>query len=306
MKRLLHLFVALCAAFTAQAQVTEVWKDGVMQANVDNADSIRFSKTIMSRQDIEAWAKAHVDSLAGVVWKFMQASTTPNTLDPDLTREVFRSIGYDGRNVFTFFLGGNVVDNALLDSLIVRARAAGNNKVVLIAGHSGSGKSTAIRSAATVAEEVSNAGIVLDQIWSNRTDLVNMLNLLRGEGFTDQTVVLVYNDAETSFKNACDRFLRTRRVIGFRFFVSDYLFKSYQGYVPDFLEKEVKDMGVKRIYLNNAKNTTSVVTAEEAAKWDYTLSLEQEQKMVYDLYNYIYEHKDVISSRDAWAMFYDE
>ena len=306
MKKLLFIIATLCTALSVQAQVTEVWKDGVMQANVVSADSIKFSKSVMSREDVEAWAKAHVDSLAGVVWKAMQAGTTPNTRDPDLTREAFRSIGYDGRNVYTFLLGGAVVDRAVLDSLIVRARAAGNNKVVLMAGHSGAGKSTAVKSIPAVADVISGAGIVLDETWSDRTKLKEMLQLLSNEGFTDQTVILVYNDAETSFNNACDRFLRTRRVIGLNFFLSDYLYQSYKGYVADFLEKDVKDMGVTRLYLSNAKNSPALVTADEAAKWDYTITDAQKHEMAYKLYEYIDAHKDVISYRDAWALFYDE
>ncbi len=306
MKKLLLIIATLCATLSAQAQVTEVWKDGVMQANVTGADSIRFSKSVISREDIEAWAKAHVDSLAGVVWKAMQAGTTPNTRDPDLTREAFRSIGYNGRNVYTYLLGGAVVDRAVLDSLIVRARAAGNNKVVLMAGHSGAGKSTAVKSIPDVADVISSAGIVLDETWSDRNLLKETLQRLRNEGFTDQTIILVYNDAETSFNNACDRFLRTRRVIGLRFFMGDYLFQSYKGYVSDFLEKDLKDMGVTRLYLSNAKNSPSLVTADEAAKWDYTLTDAQKQELTYKLYEYIGAHKDVISYRDAWAMFYDE
>ncbi len=306
MKKILLLLLTVCATLTAGAQVTEVWKDGVMQANVQGADSIRLTNDVPTREGVEAWAKEHVDSLASVVWKTMQASTTPNTRDPDLTREVFRSVGYNGRNVFTYLLGGGVVDRAVLDSLILKARAAGNHKVVLMAGHSGAGKSTAVKSIPEVASVISDAGIVLDETWNNRTYLVEMLNRLREEGFTDQTVVLVYNDAETSFNNACDRFLRTRRVIGLRFFIGDFLFTSYQGYVSDFLEKDVKELGAKRLYLSNVNNTPALVSADEAAKWDYTLTDEQKQKMTYTLYQYIYKNKDAISYRDAWSMFFDE
>lgn len=306
MKKTFLILITLCAALAARAQVTEVWKGGVRQACVQGADSIRLSNNVPSIEAAEAWAKENVDSLAGVVWRLMQASTTPNTRDPDFTREVFRSQGYDGRNVPTFLRGGAVVDRALLDSLMQRARAVGNYKVVMIAGNSGAGKSTAVKSFPEVASLVSEAGIVLDETWGKRTKLVDMVNLLKEEGFTDLTLILVYNDAETSFNNACDRFLRTGRAIGLNFFISDWLYPSYQGYVPDFLEKEIKDMGVKRVYLDNAHNTPSIVTVDEAAKWDYSISDELKHKMTYTLFEYIEKHKDEISYRDAWAMFYDE
>ena len=76
--------------------------------------------------------------------------------------------------------------------------------------------------------------------------------------------------------------------------------------MADFLEKDVKDMGVTRLYLSNAKNSPSLVTADEAAKWDYTITDSQKHEMAYKLYEYIDAHKDVISYRDAWALFYDE
>ena len=305
MKKKFLLLITLCAALSVQAQVTEVWKGGVMQACVQGADSIRLTDNVPSIEAAEAWAKENVDSLAGVVWRLMQASTSPNTRDPDFTREVFRSQGYDGRNVPTFLRGGAVVDRALLDSLIQRARAAGNYKVVMMAGNSGAGKSTAVKSFPEVASLISGAGIVLDETWGSRTKLVDMVKLLKEEGFDDLTLILVYNDAETSFNNACDRFLYTRRVIGLNFFL-DWVYPAYQGYVTDFLEKDIKDMGVKRVYLDNAHNTPSLVTVDEASKWDYSLSDELKHKMAYKLYEYIDKHKSEISYRDAWAMFYDE
>ncbi len=306
MKKIFLFLLTFCAVLSSKAQVTEVWKDGVMQACVQSADSIRLTNNVLSSEALLAWTEAHLDSLAGVVWQQMQNSTSPNTRDPDFTREVYRSQGYDGRNVATFLSASSLIDDALLDSLITRAHAKGNNKVVLIAGNSGAGKSTAVKSFPEVLNLVNDAGIVLDETWSNRKRLVKMLNRLSEEGFTDQTVILIYNDAETSFNNACDRFLRTRRIVGFKFFTDESLYPSYQGYVSDFLEKDVKDLGAKRIYLSNAQNTSSVVTAEEAAKWDYSISDELKYKMAFKLYEYIDQHRSEISYRDAWALFYDD
>ncbi len=305
MKKILLALISLCAVFGAKAQVAEVWKGGVKEAYVEGADSICLTNNVVSSAAAMAWANEHADSLVNVVWGWMQNSTTPNTLDPDLTREVFRSQGYDGRNVGTFLAAGRSLNTALTDSLIKRARAAGNNKIVVVAGNSGAGKSTAVKSFPEVKSVVTDAGIVFDALWSNSTKLATLLKNMREQGFTDQTVILVYNDAETSFNNACNRFLATGRVISLEFFLSDNVYPCYQGYVSDFLEKEVKDMGVKRIYLSNAQNVPTLVTAEEASKWDYSISDELKHKMAWNLYEYIKAHKDQLSYRDAWSMYYN-
>ena len=145
----------------------------------------------MSREDIQAWAEQHVDSLASIVWQQMQTSDNPNVRDPDKTREVFRSIGYDGRNVYQFLLGGAVVDNAILDSLIAKAKKEENNRVVILAGHSSAGKSSSIRKFADVKAMTDAAGIVLDEVWTDREALKDTLQYLKDLGFTDQNMILV-------------------------------------------------------------------------------------------------------------------
>ena len=305
MKRLFTLFqIIVLIATTANSQVVEVWKNGIMQANVTAPDSIRMTDNVLSREEIQAWAEQHVDSLASIVWQRM-LSEKSMVRDPDKTREVFRSIGYNGRNVFQFLLGGAVIDNAILDSLIAKAKSEGNNKVVAIAGHSSAGKSSSIKKFDDLQALTNAAGIVLDEVWTDRNALKTTLQDLKEKGFDDQTVILVYRRPQKSFKRACERFLEEGRVIGLRFFIGDYLFTSYLGYVSDFMETELANMGVKRIYIDNNK-PTSIVTAAEAAEWDYTLSDVQKQKMAYNLYKFIYDNKDKLSYRDAWALFYDE
>lgn len=305
MKKIFTLILFALTTICVNAQVTEVWKDGIMQANVTGADSIRITNNIMSREDIKAWAEAHVDSLASIVWQNMLANNSV-TRDPDQTREVFRSIGYNGRNVFQYLLGGAVIDNAILDSLITKAKMEGNNKVVIIAGHSSAGKSSSIKKCPEVQELVNDAGIVLDEVWTDRDALKQTLLNLKDSGIVDQSMVLVYRGAEKSFKKASERFVEEGRVIGLRFFIGDYLFTSYQGYVKDFMEETLANIGVKRYYLDNGGDAVMMVNADAAKEWDYTLSDEQKQRMAYNLYLYIYENKDKISYRDAWAMFFDE
>lgn len=305
MKKFLTLILLALTTICASAQVTEVWKDGIMQANVTGADSIRITNNTMTRAEIKAWAQAHVDSLASVAWRRLLAENSV-ICDPDETREVFRSIGYNGRNVFQYNSGCDVVNTAVRDSLVAQAKKNGNRKVVVLAGHSCAGKSSSVEKCADVKEMVSNAGIVLDGVWSDRDELKQVLEDLKNEGLDDQSVVLVYRGAEKSFKKASQRFIEEGRVIGLRYFIGDRLFTKFQGYVADFMESSLADMGVKRYYLDNSGDAVAMVDAEAAKNWDYTLSDEQKQRMAYNLYLYIYENKDLLSYRDAWAMFYDE
>lgn len=300
---LLTLF--LCLGHTAQAQTVEIYKNGRLQMDVFMADSVNFTpKTPPTREEARDWAYAHLDSLVNVVWDEIQASEEPNKRDPDQTREVFRSIGYNGKNVFTYLLAGAVVDSVIMDRLIDRALAEGNHTAVMIAGNSGAGKSYSVRSNPEVQALVKEAGVVLDETFDSKENLEHCMARLQAAGIDDQTVVLVHNDALSSMRNAMDRYLRSGRVIGFRFFL--FLYPSYDGYVKYLEDNQI---GTRRFYLENANNTSlGAVSVADALAWDYTISPELKQQLTTMVYDYVAKCREdkTITARDLWAMLFDE
>lgn len=304
-KVLLLLLSCVCLGSIVKAQTVEIYKYGRLQMDTYMADSVKFSaKPMPTAEEARDWAAAHLDSLVDVVWEQMQASTEPNKRDPDATREVFRTIGYNGKNVFTYLQAGALVDSVIMDRLIDKALAAGNRTAVFVAGNSGGGKSYSIQSDEEVKKLVNEAGVVLDEVFNDKKNLEKCMARLKEAGIDDQTVILVHNDAKTSMKNAMDRYLRNGRVIGFKFFL--YLYPTYVDYVK-YLEDN--NIGTRRYYLENAGNTSvGAISASEALKWDYSISDELKAEMTSMVYDYLLNCRDAqtITPRDMWAMIFDE
>lgn len=304
MKRfILFLYAFLCLCHTTKAQTVEVFKDGLMQVSVYMADSINFVDTGgVTEEDAIDWATAHLDSLADVVWNEMQASEEPNKRDPDMTREVFRTIGYNGRNVLIYKEASFMVDSVILDRLIDKALIEGKRSAVLIAGSYGAGKSYSVRANPEVQELVSRAGVVLDESFNYRPYLQYRLARLKEVGIDDQTIVVVHNDAKSSLHNVMDRYLRSGRPVGYYYFLSQY--PRFVDYVK-FLEEN--DLGTRRIYLENANNTTGgAIAVEEALKWDYNISSELQQEIAAMVLDFLAgcNADHAISPHDLWYLLF--
>ena len=307
MKKILFILAScVClGSFAAKAQTVEVYKNGRLQVDTYLADSVKFTATPQPTSDeARDWAYAHLDSLSDVVWEQMQASTEPNKRDPDATREVFRTIGYNGKNVVSYLKAGAAVDSVILERLIDKALAEGNHTAVLVAGNSGGGKSYSIKSNPEMQQLVSEAGVVLDETFNDKANLEACMARLQQAGIDDQTVILVHNDAKTSMVNAMDRYMRSGRVIGLEFFL--YLYPCYVDYVK-YLEDN--NIGTHRYYLENAgNNSVGLVSASEALKWDYSISDELKQEMTTLVYDYLINCREAktITPRDLWAILFDE
>lgn len=304
-KILLLLLSCVCLGCIVKAQTVEVYKNGRLQVDTYLADSVKFSAMLMpTSEEALDWAKAHLDSLVDVVWEDMKAGSAPNTRDPDATREVFRTIGYNGKNVVNYLSAGALVDSVIMERLIDKAVADGNLTAVLVAGNSGAGKSYGISSNEEVKKIVDEAGVVLDEVFNDKAHLEECLARLKKAGIEDQTIILVHNDAITSMKNAMDRYVRKGRVIGLSFFL--YLYGTYVDYVK-YLEDN--NVGTRRFYLENAENSSAgAVSASEALKWDYNINDDLKAKMTAVVYDFLIQKHDenAISPRDLWAILFDE
>lgn len=304
-KILLLLLSCLCLSSVVKAQTVEVYKNGRLQVDTYLADSVKFSAIPMpTSEEARDWAVAHLDSLVDVVWEQMQAGTDPNKRDPDATREVFRTIGYNGKNVVNYLQAGALVDSVIMERLIDKAVADGNLTAVFVAGNSGGGKSFSIQSNEEVQKLVNEAGVVLDEVFNDKKHLEACMDRLKKAGIEDQTIILVHNDAKTSMTNAMDRYLRSGRVIGLKFFL--YLYGTYVDYVK-YLEDN--NVGTRRFYLENVGNTAvGAVSASEALKWEYNVTDELKSELTSVVYDYLVKCHDekTISPRDLWAIIFDE
>ena len=193
----------------------------------------------------------------------------PVVNNPDITREVLISIGYDGLNVKGFLESGAYLDSLVVDSLIKKAVANNNRSALLISGSSSAGKSTALKKIPYLKELKKNIGFASDQTFESMTTLAKMIDLLKANGFEDKdiTIVMVYCDAPTSFFLACSRLYCTGRSISKEYF-ADFMYPSFAGRVLD-LNKNFGEVH-PLILLDNAKFALTPLTDESEQTIGYT------------------------------------
>lgn len=296
MKRPLKLFsIAMIAMFAMSACRTTV----VVSTSHSTTTNSASAPVALTGSDAVDWTIAHMDSLVDVVM-----ATTGNTRNPDDTREVYRTIGYDGLNVPYYGDAENLLDSVVLCRLIDKAKAKGLKSAVMLSGNSGAGKTSALKQNPQLFDLVKNAGIVLDETFAKKKKFDAMVKRLKQEGFTDITVIQVYNTPLQSFKNIASRYLHNGRAIGYNYLMNAY--PNLEGRVKD-LEENYQDL--RRVYINNANNssdtspTHGLCTPEEAMKWSYIIDKETAHEMLDFIYHFCDEHN--LPMRDTYCFLYN-
>ncbi|HBJ76865.1 MAG TPA: hypothetical protein DDY68_03345 [Porphyromonadaceae bacterium] len=209
------------------------------------------------------WAKLHKDSLLNVITNRLQndkddkgnfkyKTTNGYINNPDITREVFISIGYDGLNVAGYLSAGAFLDSCVVTWILNNGTSTTPKKALLVSGNSSSGKSTCLKNTPELKGLKADAHFVSDQTFENISTLRNMIDTLKNRGFeySDITIVLVYCDALTSYKSACDRLIKEGRTISLDYFT--YMYPCFKGRI-DSMEKMSPYNQCVRRYINNMK-----------------------------------------------------
>ena len=177
-------------------------------------------------------------------------------------RMLLRPIGYIASNAADYSEATAVLEDAIYKRMLQRAVTMGKNSMVIVTGPPASGKSTAVR-----ALQLGGAGLVYDADLSDARRLVDVINLAYTAGMSDVSVVMVYNDLVTCFKNAVNRG-HTK----WRFTPMDQLVAAYSSNTGniDLLRAAYPDVAIRPI--NCAGNGgVRPVSLEEAAKWNYNV-----------------------------------
>ena len=204
-----------------------------------------------------AWVKPRLNQL---VDKYM--ASAGNTLDPADVMMLLRPIGYIASNAADYSEATAVLEDAIYKRMLQRAVTMGKNSMVIVTGPPASGKSTAVR-----ALKLGGAGLVYDADLSDARRLVDVINLAYTAGMSDVSVVMVYNDLVTCYKNAVNRG-HTK----WRFTPMDQLVAAYSSNTGniDLLRAAYPDVAIRPI--NCAGNGgVRPVSLEEAAKWNYNV-----------------------------------
>jgi len=212
-------------------------------------------------------------------------ATAGNKLDPDEFREVFRPIGYYGGNVTAYREAEKMVVDSLYTVMLDRAARAGKNTLTIITGAPGSGKSTAARKM-----NLTQEGLIYDAALSGGTDrLEKVIKRANDKGLNKVTVMLVYNDILTCYKNSISRGKNTNR-----FCTIDYMLSSFNDNKGklEWLQKQHPEVTIIPIDCSGNRGPNPV-SVQDALKWKYDVSDDEVYAMLTTLL-------DEINSGELW------
>ena len=221
------------------------------------------------RKDALEWVKPRLRQL---VDKYM--GSAGNKLDPDDVRSLFRPLGYTGPNFADYQEAEQLLVDAIYEKMMQKALRAGKKDIVIVTGTPASGKSTAAREL-----NLWKAGLIYDAALTEEGRLENVIARARQAGMEKITVVPVYNDVLTCYKNAINRGKRT-----WRFTALDYMISSFRNSIGkvEKLRREFPDVEIIPVDCSHNQGVHKV-GIEDAVKWNYEVT---EEEMT-DLFNYL-------------------
>jgi len=159
-----------------------------------------------------SWAKPRLSLLMD---KFF--GTAGNHLDPDDVRMLFRPIGYNGTNPADYAQAEQLLEDTLYSVMLSRAVNSGNKDLVIVTGAPACGKTTALRQL-----KLKNAGVIYDAALTGPGRLEQVVGKAYKAGIEKVTVVMVYNDVLTCYKNAVNRGANTWNYVPLDYMVSAF------------------------------------------------------------------------------------
>ena len=231
-----------------------------------SAYSIEAPQPRLAGADAATWARERLQQLTD---KYMGAAA--NTLDPNEVRQLFRPLGYTGTNGSDYAEAEKVVYDYLFEEMTKKALWEGKDDLTIVMGPPASGKSTAVRQL-----DLKSSGLICDGIPAGKGSLENVIRKAKSLGFKKITVVPVYNDIMSCFKNSLSVGDATNRYNGLDQLVSG--FRSHAGELTD-LQREFPDVTVKPIDCTNNQGQRPVSVAQ-ALKWNYTVSASDLEKLL--------------------------
>ena len=194
-----------------------------------------------------------------------------NKLDPDNVRMLFRPIGYVGPNAADYREAENILVGEIYRSMLQKALNLGKKDVVIVTGPPASGKTTAVNQM-----KLDKVGLIFDATLTEGDRLEQAVAQAKAAGMEKVTVVMVYNDVVTCFKNDVERGKNI-----WRYAALDYLVEAFRNNKG--LLEQIYDTypDVEIIPVSFAGNQPMQrVSIEEALKWNHTVSDSQLKEML--------------------------
>ena len=232
---------------------------------------------VLKGQAAVEWTKAHLDSLVNVYM-----ADCGNLLDPDMTRDLLKCIGYTRLNVLDYREAGWLIDSVVFIRLMDRAVEANNKTILFTMGMYGCGKTSSLNNNPELKKLANEAGVISEGAYNSVTYFDQMV-AQSGEKGLEPHLIYVYNDAETGFTNCLDRLIATNRAVNYKSYIN--VFPQFSGRV-EYIEEHYPNM--KFYCLDNSHNNGGKrVTNEEAKKWDCTMNEDMQQKLYTIMQDYI-------------------
>ena len=162
--------------------------------------------------------------------------------------------------------------------MLNEAIKSGKTSIVFLTGAGGAGKTQVLTNNRNI--DFSHAGIVFNSAFNNYFKLDKTIKRAQEKGMKDVTVIAVYNDALTSFKNTVYRGRQTGRFLSLQYFV-DYAFILNANKITLLLNQHPE---INLVTIDNSENNGGkIVSAKEAQDWSYAVN----EKLMYDLLKFI-------------------
>ena len=228
----------------------------------------------LTKSDAAAWVKPRINQL---VDKYL--GTAGNRLDPDEVRMLFRPLGYTGPNAADYAEAEQLVVDAIFSRMVEKALRAGKKDLVIVTGPPASGKSTVVQKL-----NMKEAGLIYDAVLAGENRLKAVIQEARSLGMEKVTIVPVYNDVLTCYKNSINRGKMT-----WRYTALDYLVSAFRDNVGK-LEQIRKDFpDVEMIPVDCSSNKgVHRISIDDAMKWNY----EVPESEMYQLLTYLQDLLD--------------
>jgi hypothetical protein len=197
-----------------------------------------------------------------------------NVLDPDMTRDLLKCIGYTRLNVLDYREAGWVIDSVVFIRLMDRATEANNKTILFTMGMYGCGKTTSINNNPDIKKLADEVGVVSEGAYNNAKYFSEMVDKSEAMGFQPH-LLYVYNDAETGYTNCMERLIHSNRAVTCEAYIS--VFPQFKGRV-EYIEEHHPEMPFYCLD-NSHNNGGKRVTNEEAKLWDYTMTEDLQQKI---------------------------
>ncbi len=250
--------------YFAEKKLMEIRQHNRMN-NHPSPYTIESPQPQLTKADAAAWARPRLSLL---VDKYL--GSAGNNLNPDDVRMLFRPLGYSGPNVADYEEAVQLVVDAAFERMVQKALRAGKNDLVIVTGPPATGKTTAVQKL-----NLKKAGLIYDSTLTGESTLDNVIKKAKALGMEKVTVVPVYNDIMTSYKNSINRGWTT-----WRFTALDYMVKSFRENVGKLaqIRRDFPDVEILPVDCSGNQGVHQV-SIEDALKWNYEVTEEETNQL---------------------------